>query len=104
MPDRMSAGPGAGHVVVLPHQDGDGPMGSHTLASLVAPLLGGIDRPLLCSSLASLCAEDGRSQSQACAGCIVSSTTAIICALSCSKLVSVRRVVPNAASVRTASY
>ena len=91
-------------MVVLPHQDGDGPMGSHTLASLLAPLLGGMDRLLLCSSFAALCAEDGRSQSQACAGCIVSSTTAITRALSCSRWVSVLRASPNTASVRSASY
>src|SRR5690242_853258 len=103
-PDSKLARPVAFHALVLRQQGGDGPLGSHTLASLLAPLLGGLDQPILRSSFASLRAEDGRSQSQACVGCIVSSTTAIICALSCSRLVSVRSVVPNAASVRTASY
>ena len=91
-------------MVVLPHQDGDGPMGSYTLASLLVTVLGEMDRLMLRSSFASLCAEGGRSQSQACVGCIVSSITASICALSCSKLVSLRRVVSNAASVHAASY
>ena len=46
----------------------------------------------------------GRNQSETCAGCIVSLTTATSCSLNCSRLTSLRKVALKAANVFAASY